>query len=188
MRYIFLPTPILIDKCTQRDHPAWTEFIRRYKKLIDFSIKKTLYKYIPSSMEESVKDIRQSLLLNLWNNGKLDDLKDKSKIDYWIAIVARNAALDYLKTSGKERAVGGISDIKNFLIDGKYDRIAESLNAREKIKQIYESLNAREKLIFRLYFMIGKDIKYISGILNLPVGSITSSITRLRKKIKRDPA
>lgn len=184
MRYAKLSTPLLIEKCAQKDPVAWAEFVTRFSPLINFSIKKALAGYLyDRSMEEEVKDIRQNIMVSLWNKNKLDEVRNRENINYWLAIVARNTAINYLKTKRKEILVGEESYFDKFAAGGADEAGVEERD--KKIEMIYNLLTPGEKIVFTLCFKKGFSLKDASKILNLAPATVSATIARMRKKIKK---
>ena len=189
MEYRDLTVSSLIDRCSDKDPLAWAEFVNRFTRLIEFSIRKALVRYSNQGSAEDIKDIKQEIIISLWRRGKLAEIKNRQNINYWLIVTARNASLNYLKAK------------KRYVLKGDeryFERIPEGLGGREvhkshqrkfeaaeKIKEIYNLLNAKEKIAFKLYFEKDLNARDISKMLKAPLGTITSTITRIRKKIKK---
>lgn len=182
-----LTTSDLIDKCVSKDPPAWAEFVGRFSPLIAFSIKKALKEYSHTSVNEDAKDILQNVFISLWNNNKLVGITRRHNINYWLVIIARNAAIDHLRMQKKEILIEDKSYFENLhtreIIHEKTLQNIENLDA--KLKRACKSLAPREKLIFKLYFKKNIKTKEIAKILNISIGNITSAISKIRKKIHR---
>jgi len=182
MDYKKLLLPVLIDKCVYKDALAWAEFVRRFSPLISFSIKKALSKYFsyPSQLREDLKDIQQNIMVSLWHKNRLSEVKNKENINYWLTIIARNTTINHLKARQKEVLM---SDESYFEKIAK-EEMHETEDADKKIKGIYYSLSSKEKILFKLYFKKALSLKDISKIMNMPLGTVSSMITRIRKNLK----
>lgn len=187
MEYKDLKISSLVERCVVRDPLAWAEFVRRFSSLITFSIKRCLSDYFTGSgiTHEEIKDIKQNILVALWKENKLAEIKNRDTINYWLVVTARNTAINYLKVKTKEVL---LSD------DGYFEKLpaqepgAETgkekiEDAGEKIKKFYGLLTPREKLIFKFYFKKKLSLKDIAGIIGVPLGTVSSAVTRMRKKI-----
>jgi len=186
MEYKKLSTPDLIDKCTAKDPLAWAEFVKRNSPLIHSAIRKALLTYSAGhyAPANEIKDIGQNVLVSLWGKNKLSEVKNKECIDYWLAVTARNAVINCLKARRKEVLISDQSFFEKLPakgIDRKTDEI-ESMD--KKIKELYRLLTPREKLIFKLYFKKELNLKDVSKIMGIPLGTVSSAVTRMRKKIK----
>ena len=183
-----LTTSDLIDKCSKNDPLAWAEFVRRFSPLIIFSIKKTLSKYAanPSAVKEDVKDIQQNILISLWNKNRLGEIKNRDTIAYWLVITVRNITIDHLRKKRKEVLIADETYFEKLPDKAPEKDIskAEFEIMNKKIKQIHNLLSTREKIIFRLYFKKQLNLKGVSKIMDIPVGTVSSIVTRIRQKIR----
>lgn len=183
MDYKKLPPSNIVEKCIEKDPIAWAEFVRRSSGLMMFSIKKVLREYSPMGLDEEAKDILQNILMSIWTNNKLAGIKVKDTIDYWLAITARNATINHIKIKKKEVLIKDTSYFENIPFNIEENRDFDK-DAIQKIKNIYSSLSGRDKLLFNLYFYKEMSLKDIAKIINAPIGTVSSVITRIRKKIK----
>ena len=182
MFYKKLKNAPLIYKCTERDPLAWAEFVRRYSPFITFSLKKAIYRYSgrPQKDGEIIKDLMQNIFMNLWNKNGLNDVRNRENINFWLAITARNAVVNYLESDHREVLMEDVSYFDSVPAKEKEERrkIPEAL-----VREIYNSMPHRHRLIFRFYFTKGLPLKKISHILGIPAGSVSSVISRIRKKL-----
>ena len=187
MHYKTLTTSHLIDKCVTKNPPAWAEFVRRFGRLIEFSVKKALEKYPHISIGESAKDIRQNIFMSLWNNNKLAEITNRRNINYWLVIMSRNAAVDYLRKQEKNVLTKDEAYFEKFPARGPVDEEAlrNAQDLEKKIKRACGFLAPKEKIIFKLYFKKSLKTKEIAKILNISRGNVTSAVCRIRKKIHR---
>ena len=186
MQYKNLGTAQLIDKCATQDALAWAEFVSRFSPLIMFSIKKALSRYCPGANKaEEIKDIRQNVLISLWGNNKLYEIKNRENIDYWLAVTARNATVNHLKKRQKEVLISDESYFERLPAENATKGGDEIEEINKKIKKYYDLLTPREKIIFKLYFKKELSLKDISKMLGVPLGTVSSAIARMRQKMKK---
>ena len=189
MKYGSLCVSELVDKCISRDAVAWAEFVSRYSPLIVFAIRKSLAQYsrsAPHAREEDVKDIKQEILSGLWAGDKLEALKERDSIDYWLAVTARNASASHLRSRKNELLIGEESYFDVLQKEsGAKEVLPPEGDLKAEIKDLYRSLSSREKLLFKLHFKKNLSLKDISKITRVPVGTVSSCITRMRRKMKK---
>jgi len=188
MKYANLRTPELIDKCVAKDALAWAEFITRYSGLITFSIHKVFSQYpsLASARAEDVKDIRQEIFSSLWTGNKLEEVRQKDSIDYWLVVMARNAALNHARPRRNEFLVGEESYFDSLKKEERApEELQEKRDLKAEIKAMYKTLSTREKLVFKLHFKKRCSQNDIAAIIRVPVGTVSSIISRMRKKMKK---
>jgi len=188
MKYGRLSTAELIDKCISRDAVAWAEFVARYSGLIVFAIKKALAQYSmrPHTREEDIKDIKQEIVAGLWIDNKLEEIRETDSIDYWLTIMARNASLNHVRSKKNEILIGEESYFDSLKKEDKAQgHAAPEEDLKAEIKDLYRGLSPREKLLFKLYFKKSLPLKHIAKIIRVPVGTVSSIIARMRKKMKK---
>jgi len=187
MEYKNLATSNLVDKCTKKDPIAWSEFVRRFYPLIVLSTKRALATYASSPhLKNEVNDIAQDIMISVWGKNKLLEIRQRENINYWLAITARNATVNHLKTKQKEILLSDETLFKKIPIETINHEADHKKNdlALKKTKEVYASLPPKQKLIFQLYFKQELKLEDISKMLNIPSGTISSIVTRIRKRIK----
>jgi len=184
MEYKRLSTSPLIDKCLERDPLAWAEFVGRFSKIMEFSIRKVLKEYSSPASYENAKDILQDLLMSFWNGDKLSGIQKRENINYWLVVTARNATLNYLRSRRKETLVSDELYFDKLPAKNDSCNIEKLKNMDKEIDKFFSSLSVRETLVFKLYFEKKLILKDISKIMGVPIGTVSSVVTRMRKKIK----
>ena len=188
MEYKNLETSSLIDKCVDRVPLAWVEFIKRFSPIIAFFIKKALFKYSGDrgKFSQEIKDIEQDIMTSLWSKNRLAEIKNRKNINYWLAITARNTVINYLKTNQKEMLLSDKSYFEKLPAIKAEKEVSEARREamEREIKEFYNLLSPKEKLVFNLYFRKNLSLKEISKIMRIPLGTVSSIVTRMRQKIK----
>ena len=186
MKYKDLATSSLIEKCVEQDGLAWAEFIKRFSPLISFSIKKALSKYSVDfrRAHEDMKDIHQNIMTTLWGKNKLAEVINRDNINYWLVVTARNATINHLKAGQKEVLVTDELFFEKLQAPGSTQNIDSAMDARKEIERFCNRLSVKEKIIFDLFFKKGVGLEGIAKIMRIPVGTVSSAVTRMRAKIK----
>lgn len=184
----------LVEACINRDITAWSSFIRKYSNLIFISIKNRLKKYGFTPPVQDMEDIRQNLLSSIWEGRKLDGVKNRKDISYWLSIVSGNMAIEYMRR--KRRLEPGEMVSLNKEIDEKrlsyfirsaelnpLDRLVKD-EVGQRIEFAIDSLPAKERLVAKLNILYDKKYREIADILNLPEGTVSSYMKRAKGKLK----
>ncbi|OIO39978.1 MAG: hypothetical protein AUJ75_00560 [Candidatus Omnitrophica bacterium CG1_02_49_10] len=171
----------LIRLCLERDRSAWAQFVERFSQLVHWSIKYRLTRYgAPRSMED-IEDIFQKVFLKLYSTDKLSTLRDADSLDSWLVMVASNEVIDFLKhrTTLKEDALGAEG--------AEHSRDIGSIERAEVYKiagDIMSSLPEREGMVIRLNLLYGKKYKEIAELLDLPIGTIGTVISKAKGRVR----
>lgn len=184
----------LVEGCIKRDLTAWATFIKKYSSLIFISIENRLKKYGFSLPHQDIEDTRQNVLASIWRDKKLESVKNRADIAYWLAIVAGNEAMAYLKVKRGQEPQRKISlcdkidekELAEFIpldTPSPFDELARK-ELSKKIKEAIESLPAKEKLIMKLNFIHDKKYDEIARLLSLPKGTVSSYIKRAKERLR----
>jgi RNA polymerase sigma-70 factor (ECF subfamily) len=185
----------LIASCLDRDITAWAGLISKYSGLIYASIEKRLKMYGITLGPHDIEDIKQDTLIMIWEGRKLENVKNRRNISYWIAIVSGNMAIEYIR---QKRAVEPSAKLSIFEKIGERE-ITEFLPSdslspsdamirkeiSEKVFSAIEKLPAKEKLIIKLNILYDKKYHEIADMLNLPNGTVCSYVKRGKEKLKK---
>jgi len=185
----------LIEGCIKRDLAAWSEFVTKYSGLLSISIVNRLEKYGFHLPAEDIDDIKQDILASLWKDGKLKDVRNRQDISYWLAMVAGNKAITYLRKKRGSKEPQPVSIFENIgeksleeLIESPLPCPSEELAADElaaRIESEIDALAAKERLIIKLNILYGKKHDEIADILNMPSGTVSSCIKRAKDKLRK---
>lgn len=174
----------LIRRCINKEKESWDIFVERYSRLIYWAIRKRLKASNFSFSDDDVQNIFQEVFLSLLEGGKIAQLRNIKLICSWLAMIASNKAIDFMREAiyDKQRLVADVALLKGF--DCKQD-----LSNKETIsifKNIINTLSNKEKIIISLNLLEEKTHKEISGILGLPINTISTVIARTKEKIRRE--
>lgn len=185
----------LIEGCISRDLAAWSGFVAKYSGLLSLSIVNRLRKYGLHLPGEDIEDIKQDLLASLWKDEKLKDVRNRQNISYWLAMVAGNTAITYLRKKHAVFEPRTVSISENFdeksleeLIGSGLPCPSEELAGKElaeRIESEIDALPAKEKLVIKLSILYGKKHDEIADILNMPSGTVSSRIKRAKEKLRK---
>lgn len=184
----------LINRCIQKEPLAWNEFVKKYSSLILIAAENRLKKYGFFLSYQEIEDIRQNVLTSLWRDNKLQTVKNRKDISYWLAIVSGNEAISYVRRLGKQGALRSESLFEKIdeaelieIIPSDKSHPNEEAARNEiskKIEDAIESLPHKEKLTIKLNILYGKKYYEISDILALPKGTVSNYIKRAKEKLR----
>ncbi len=120
--------------------------------------------------EEAAKDLLQEVFIKIWRNIASYD-PSRGRLYTWMLNIARNAAIDVLRSSGfnQDKKISGIeqnvyNDNSALSTSQKTDHVG--------LKQIVEGLKEEYRLIIDLAYFKGFTQEEIARELNIPVGTV----------------
>ena len=184
----------LVEACINRDLIAWSQLINRYSGLISVSIVNRLKKYGLTVPSQDVEDIRQNVLISIWQDRKLESIQNRAHIGYWLSIVSGNIAIEYMRKKRNADPPGAISiynklngkELSEFIPQAG-ESPKDEIIGNELLKKIDEAIEAlpnKEKLIAKLNILYGKKYHEITDILNVPYGTVSSYMKRAKDKLR----
>ena len=196
-----LPVEELIKGCIRKDRRAWDILVERYSKVVYWAIRDRLKRFGYNFEEEDLNDIHQDVFIALWAGDKFSQLKDKTKLAGWLAMVAGNTAIDYFKKMKRQSPPNSISIYKEIYPDGGdgAKTLEELLPAKdtdpakplmiEDIRRVIEeeigALKPREKMVIKLDLFRGMKHKEIAESLGIPIDTVSTTIARTKDELRR---
>ena len=92
----------LVERCIQREEKAWGEFIEHFSGLLYYSARERLKRSGIAFGQQDLEDIVQGIFLEIWEKGRLEEIRERKKISAWLSIMAQTRALNYMRGK-KER-------------------------------------------------------------------------------------
>jgi RNA polymerase sigma-70 factor, ECF subfamily len=188
----------LVNRCIDKDKSAWNEFVLRFKAIAEKAVRLRLNRHNFPHTIEDVKDITQSIFLDIWEGNKLELVKDQEKITGWIVIVAQNAAIDFIrKTRNLTRQSPVVLNEEGVEFDitdtltAKSNPVDElsTLELADTMDTLINALGPRDRLILKLNLLHSQSHKEIADLLKLPRNTVSTiirrSLLKLRESLER---
>ncbi len=138
------------------------------------------------SDQETARDVLQEVFVNIWRKiGTYDPTK--GRLFTWMMNVARNAAIDKLRSKGYQ------DSLKNHSIQDNVDSNIVGISTLPQIgdvglKKVITKLKDEHRVLIDMSYFQGYTHDEISKILDIPLGTvktrIRSALTHLRTLIK----
>ena len=135
--------------------------------------------------KEENEDIEQEVYLKIWKNS--EKYNEKGSIKSWISSIAKNASLDYLKSSYHKVFQTSTSD--DFLIESIKDKKVTPedkvvrLDRQKVIVNAINSLKPKFKEVIMMCEINGYSYEECAKKLNCPVGTVKSRIYNAKKEL-----
>lgn len=186
----------LVGLCIQKDPLAWNEFVNRYSGLVYWAIENRLKKWDYLYRSEDIEEIHQNVFLSLWKKDKLEQVKSLEKIAGWLVIVSGNEAVSYFRSQKLQLPPGAISIFEEIIIKDQALTLADMLpffpksplvekETEDIITAEIETLAPKEKIILKLNVLYGKKYREIAGILDMPIGTVCTTLKNIKGRLKR---
>lgn len=135
--------------------------------------------------KEENEDIEQEVYLKIWKNS--EKYNEKGSIKNWISSIAKNASLDYLKSSYYKVFQTSTSDdfVMESIKDKKVtpeDKVVR-LDRQKVIVDAINSLKPKFKEVIMLCEINGYSYEECAKKLNCPVGTVKSRIYNAKKEL-----
>jgi len=190
----------LIKNCIKKDKRAWDIFVERYSKVVFWAIRDRLKRFGYNFDEGDIEDIHQDVFISLWSDNKLAQVKDRSRVAGWLAMVAGNAAIDYFKKMKRQSPPNSLSLYEEIYKSGDGgDKTLEDVlpsqdagpGKRAHLNDIFElvdsainSLKPKEKIVVKLNLLHGMRHRDIAEALKMPVNTVSTTIARAKEDLK----
>lgn len=158
----------------QQSREAFNYLYKQYAGVLYGIINKVVYD------EQTAQDVLQEVFVKIWNNVAQYDA-NKGRIYTWMLNIARNAAIDKLRSKG-EIMKGKIQtgeDVVNNLERGlKTEQVTDTIGLRKMVN----GLRPEYQAIVDLAYFKGYTLDEISKTLEIPLGTVK---TRMRSAIQQ---
>lgn len=127
--------------------------------------------------KEEAEDITSDFFLRLWE--KSDTYKPGGGHKGWMATIARNMAVDYIRKHKREEFSETVSDRESD------ENVEHQVLAGISINEALEKLKDSERKVVHLKIMGELTFKEIAEILDQPMGTVTWHYNQAIKKLRR---
>ena len=130
---------------------------------------------------EDAEDITSEFFIKLWKLA--DTYEEGGGHRAWLATIARNMAIDFLRKNKRELLLEEPDDGR--MENPSNDNIEESVIADISLKEALGNLKNNEREIMNLKIMGGLTFQEIADILRTPIGTVTWRYRNAIDKIRR---
>jgi RNA polymerase sigma factor (sigma-70 family) len=131
--------------------------------------------------QDKAADVTQDAFLKIWRNIKGYN-SEKSTLFTWMLNVARNTAIDALRTDFKFKNHLGLEVISNY--DLNVASASNSLDISMDVKSLVETLEPQIREIVEMIYIQGYTHQETSEHLRLPLGTVKSRIRVSLREMK----
>ncbi len=155
-----------------------------FNKLIE-SNKQNIKNIIKLITREENEDLEQEVYVKIWKNS--DKYVEKGSAKSWVSMIARNASLDYIKSTYHKVFQTSTSD--DFILSSIKDRKNTpddkviSLERQKAIIAAIDNLKPKFKEVIMLCEIEGLSYEACAKKLNCPLGTVKSRIYNAKKEL-----
>jgi RNA polymerase sigma-70 factor (ECF subfamily) len=168
-------------RLTLKNIEAYVFLVERYEeKLLRYIMR------ISRGTREDAEDLLQDVFLSAYKN--LNDFDQNLKFSSWIYRIAHNKVISHFRkitARPKTMTYEGDSQLLNVL--ASEENIAKALERKytaEEVRIAIDQLDEKYREVLMLKFLEEKDYKEISDILEKPMGTVATLISRAKKQFK----
>lgn len=176
--------PSWVTAAQSGDQEAFAELYRYSYRQVYLTIK-----CMVKSDEDTVMDLLQDTYIKSLEN--LLNLKDPSKYNAWIKVIARNITLDYLKkkktvlfSADPDEESDPIEEVESLDKSSQPETVIDDAEATRIFKEILDSLPDRQRTTVTMFYYLEMSIKDIARALGIPEATVKTRLHNGRASIK----
>lgn len=157
---------------------AFTFLVKQNQKLVGHLV----YRII--QQQEDVEDVCQEVFIKVFRN--LKHFRGDSKLSTWIASIAYNESISYLKKTKKyvHQEIDEKGDKQLFTSEEHPQEMLEKAELKSFIQQKIEELPEHFRTVITLFHLNEFSYKEMEEITGLPEGTIKTHLFRARQLLK----
>lgn len=173
--------PDLARRLKARDPHVMTALYDRYGKLA-YSLIFRVVRNAPAA-----EDLVQETFLRIWNRaGSFDE--NRGALGPWILTVARNRAIDYLRSAERRMAPGvlELDRLENPALFTDLENSALSIDRARRLKTAFEKLTAQQRTVIELAYYEGLTQTEMAERLQQPLGTVKTWVRTALKRMREE--
>lgn len=176
----------LIMLCKNGDRSAFNELVETYQsKVINIA-------YGMLSDSDDAADAAQEVFIKVYRS--IGSFKEQSSLSTWIYRITANVCTDFLRKRNRHANTFSINahmgdDEREFDIkDDAHtpDEQVEISETQSEVRSAISRLKNEYKAVLTLYDIEGLAYEQIAAILNVPMGTVKSRLSRARAALKKE--
>jgi RNA polymerase sigma-70 factor, ECF subfamily len=173
----------LVRRLKNREPHAMSDLYDRYGR-IAYSL---IFRVVRDSA--TTEDLVQETFLRVWNRVQSFD-PERGALGAWILTVARNRAIDYLRSADGRMAAGSIEldRTDNPALFSSFDESALTLDRARRLKSAFEKLNANQRAVIELAYFEGLSQTEMAERMKQPLGTIKTWVRSALKALREELA
>jgi len=176
----------LIEEAKHGSEEAFASLIDMYKRLV-YNLA-----YQRTRNHDDAEDVAQEIFIKVWKSLHL--FRGESAFSTWIAKIAINASLDYVRKSSRRRTVsltkqdeddGDVqAELPDTDVNVNPEEYAQRMEKIAAVRAAIDALGQDQRIVIVMRDIEGMSYEEIAAALDLEMGTVKSRINRARKHIK----
>jgi len=175
----------LIRLCKKGDREAFNEIVLKYQnKVVNIA-------FGMLSHQEDAEDAAQEVFIKVYKN--ISSFKEESSFSTWVYRITANTCNDILKKRMNKKTVSiygedddGADNLTIPDTSPPHDRVLEEKELQSEVRKAIGKLKGEYSELITLYDLEGFSYEEISGIRNIPIGTVKSRLSRARAQLKKN--
>jgi RNA polymerase sigma-70 factor (ECF subfamily) len=133
----------------------------------------------------AAEDLVQETFLRVWNRVQSFD-PEKGALGPWVLTVARNRAIDYLRSIDGRMSAGALEldRLENPVLFSNLTDSALSLDRTRKLKGAFEKLNPNQRMVIELAYFEGLSQTEMAEQMKQPLGTVKTWVRSALKTLR----
>jgi len=135
------------------------------------------------------EDLVQETFLRVWNRAQSFD-EQRGALGPWILTVARNRAIDHLRSTDGRMAAGALEldRLENPALFSNFEDSALSIDRARRLKDAFQKLTASQREVIELAYYEGLSQTEMAERLKQPLGTVKTWVRTALKTLREELA
>ena len=133
----------------------------------------------------TAEDLVQETFLRVWNRAASFD-QQRGALGPWVLAVARNRAIDYLRSVDGRMAAGALEldRVENPALFTAFDASVLSIDRARRLKEAFEKLSPNQRMVIDLAYYEGLSQSEMAERLKQPLGTVKTWVRSALKTLR----
>jgi len=171
----------LLERLRARDPDAMGELYDKYSR-ITYSL---IYRVVRN--QPVAEDLVQETFIRVWNRIQAFD-PQKGSLGPWILTVARNRAIDYIRSVDGRMAASSleVEKMENPAVFSNMESEILNMDRVKSLKAAFEKLEANQRLVLELAYFEGMSQTEMASRLQKPLGTVKTWVRGALKALREE--
>jgi len=180
----------LLSLLFARHEPAWSEFYRRYDRLVWRCITKVTTRFGRVLTAEDVRDVRANFVVCIMANDmrklRMFDPAKGNRLGTWVGMLAINSAWDYLRVLSRQPQTDPLS-VAEERIEPATDPFERAVHREscDRVQRLLLRFSSRDRVFVSLYFVDGRSPEEVARRMGISVKTVYSKKHKIRTRLER---